>query len=358
MKIAVLKGDGIGVEVTNQSLKVLDSVKKRFGKDIQTQDYLVGGIAIDERGKSLPDDTLRGCMDSDAVLFGAVGGPKWDNLKDDAPEKALFGLRKNLEVYANLRPAFVLESLISASPLKPEVIRDVDLVIVRELISGIYFGEPRGIEIRNGERFGFNTMSYSESEIARISHYAFKLAQNRNKNLCMVDKANVLDVSRLWREVVLEVAKEYSDVQLSFQLVDNTSIQLIRNPKSFDVILTENTFGDILSDEASQLTGSIGLLPSASIGDKHCFYEPIHGSAPDIAGKNLANPIASILSLGMMFEYSFKEYDIAKCIKKSVESVLDSGIRTPDLANFGASKVLGCEEMGDEIAKRVLEINI
>lgn len=371
--IAVLKGDGIGVEVSNQSLKVLDSIAKKFSIDIQTQEYLVGGVALDTYGNALPESTLAGCKAAHAVLFGAIGGPKWDKQAGssknsvnpdstqsiyDTPEKGLLALRKNLGVYANIRPAFVFKSLIDASTLKPNVIEDVDLVVVRELISGIYFGNPRGIEIRNGEKVGFNTMVYSESEISRIAHYAFKLAQNRQKKLCLVDKANVLEVSRLWREVVGEISKQYSEVTLSYQYVDNASMQLIRNPRIFDVIVTSNLFGDILSDEASQLTGSIGLLPSASIGDFYALYEPIHGSAPDIAGQNLANPMASILSVAMMFEMSFHERHIAKIIRDSIEKVLDSGIRSKDLANFGAREVLGCEEMGDLIAKTILEQEI
>lgn len=352
--IAVLKGDGIGIEVTNQSLKVLDSIVKKFSLDIQIQEYLVGGIAIDTCGKSLPDSTIEGCKDAHAILFGAIGGPKWENL-EDSPEKGLLTLRKSLEVYANVRPAFVFSSLLHASTLKPEVIANVDLIVVRELISGIYFGKPRGIEIRNGEKVGFNTMVYSESEIKRIAHYAFNLAQKRKKKLCLVDKANVLEVSKLWREVVTTLAKQYSDVDLSYQYVDNASMQLIRNPKEFDVILTNNLFGDILSDEASQLTGSIGLLPSASIGEKYALYEPIHGSAPDIAGQDIANPMASILSVAMMFEHSFHEKEVAQCIRDSIAHILDMGIRSKDLANFEAKQVLGCNELGDLIAKTILE---
>lgn len=370
--IAVLKGDGIGVEVSNQSLKVLDSIAKKFSIDIQMQEYLVGGIALDEYGSSLPDSTLNGCKAADAVLLGAVGGPKWDKQVGDVsslsnndkysvlsvydtPEKGLLGLRKSLQVYANIRPAFVFESLIDASTLKPNVIRNVDLVVVRELIGGAYFGKPSGIEIRNGERVGFNNMIYSESEISRIVHYAFKLAQKRRKKLCLVDKANVLDVSKLWRQVVTEIASQYTDVELNYQYVDNTSMQLIKNPRDFDVIVTENIFGDILSDEASQLTGSIGLLPSASIGDSYALYEPIHGSAPDIAGKDIANPIACILSVAMMFEISFHASEIAKVIRDSVESILNQGIRSRDIASFGATKIVGCEEMGYLIANMILE---
>ncbi|MWV61914.1 3-isopropylmalate dehydrogenase [Helicobacter saguini] len=353
--IAVLKGDGIGVEVTEQSLKVLDSISKKYDLKIQTQEFLVGGIAIDKVGNSLPDETIKGCKSADAVLFGAIGGPKWENLENDSPEKGLLRLRESLQVYANVRPAFVFDALIDASSLKSEVIKGVDLVVVRELISGIYFGKPRGIEVRNGERVGFNTMVYTESEIRRIAHYAFKLAQNRRKSVCVVDKANVLEVSRLWREVVSEVARQYADVSLSYQYVDNASMQLIRNPKGFDVILTNNLFGDILSDEASQLTGSIGLLPSASVGEKFALYEPIHGSAPDIAGQNLANPMASILSVAMMFEISFKEFEIALDIRKCIESILNEGVRSRDIASFGAKEILGCREIGDLVADRILK---
>lgn len=369
--IAILKGDGIGVEVSNQSLKVLSALQKKFSIDIQTQEYLVGGAALDTHNTALPESTLKGCKAADAILFGAIGGPKWDkqsaNTTDnkdstqflcDTPEKGLLALRKSLQVYANIRPAFVFESLLEASTLKPEVIKGVDLVVVRELISGIYFGKPRGIEVRNGERVGFNTMIYSENEITRIAHYAFKLAQKRHKKLCVVDKANVLEVSQLWRQVVTEVARQYNDIAVSYQYVDNASMQLIRNPRDFDVIVTNNLFGDILSDEASQLTGSIGLLPSASIGDSHALYEPIHGSAPDIAGQNLANPIASILSVAMMFENSFQQREIAQTIRTSIEQILHKGIRSKDLASFGAKKILGCEEMGDLIAKVILEQTI
>ncbi|RDU67543.1 3-isopropylmalate dehydrogenase [Helicobacter didelphidarum] len=353
--IAVLKGDGIGIEVTNQSLKVLDSVRKKFNLDIQTQEYLVGGSALDNCNQSLPEATIEGCKSADAVLFGAIGGPKWDNLKHDSPEKGLLELRKTLQVFVNIRPAFVFDSLVMASTLKPEVISGVDLVVVRELISGIYFGEPRGIEIRDGEKVGFNTMFYTESEISRIAHYAFKLANTRQKKLCVVDKANVLEVSKLWREVVGRIAKQYNHIDVSYQYVDNASMQLIRNPKDFDVILTSNLFGDILSDEASQLTGSIGLLPSASIGDKYALYEPIHGSAPDIAGQDIANPMASILSLAMMFENTFEEQCIAKTIKDCVSNVLEEGVRSKDIAQFGVKKVLGCNAIGDLIATKILE---
>ena len=362
LNIAVLKGDGIGIEVTNQALKVLDSISKRFSLDVKTREYLVGGAAIDDCGSALPESTLNGCLDSDAILFGAIGGPKWDKKTSnqeashsyDTPEKGLLALRKGLEVYANVRPVSVFPALLDASSLKPSVIEGVDLVVVRELVSGIYFGKPRGLEIRNGERVGFNTMIYTESEISRIAHYALKLASRRRRKLCLVDKANVLEVSQLWREVVSEVALRYKEVDLSFQYVDNASMQLIRSPRDFDVILTNNLFGDILSDEASQLTGSIGLLPSASIGDKSALYEPIHGSAPDIAGKNLANPMASILSLGLMFEISFGMKHVNVLIREAIESLLDRGIRTHDLASFGASEVLGCNEIGDLVAASVL----
>lgn len=350
-EIAVLKGDGIGVEVTSQSLKVLKSIGEKFSLDFKIKDLLVGGASIDELGIPLHPDVLKECKSSDCILFGAIGGSKWDNLPSHLrPESGLLALRKSLEVYANIRPIFVFDELIGASTLKKEVIEGVDLIVVRELISGIYFGEPRS----KSQSEAFNTMRYTKEEIIKIANYAFKLASKRSKRLCSVDKANVLEVSKLWREVVEEVHANFKDVDLCHQYVDNASMQLIRNPRQFDIILTGNLFGDILSDEASQLTGSIGLLPSASIGDKYALYEPIHGSAPDIAGKDLANPIASILSLAMMLRLSLNLNEAANLIEDVIKKILKQGIRTHDICDFNASKVLGCDEFGSLVAKEVL----
>lgn len=355
--IAALPGDGIGPEVTRESIKILKSLGDKFDIKFDIKEYLVGGIAIDIKGESLPTDTLEGVKDSQAILFGAIGGPKWDGKSQiDTPEKGLLKLRKELGVYANLRPVFVFDELLDASPIKPETIKGVDLIVVRELISGIYFGRPRGIENRNGEKVAFNTMIYTESEIRAIASTAFNIAMNRNKKVCMVDKANVLEVSKLWREVVSDVSRDFKDIELSFQYVDNASMQLIRNPRSFDVILTSNLFGDILSDEASQLSGSIGLLPSASIGKKYALYEPIHGSAPDIAGEDIANPIASILSVAMMFEYSFNELKIANIIRQCVKKALSDGYRTKDIfVDSKRNKCVGCTEMGNMITNNILD---
>ncbi len=310
----------------------------------------MGGIAYDLTQNPLPDETIAGCLESDATLFGAIGGEKWDNLpRELRPESGLLRLRKSLEVFANFRPAKVYNELLEASTLKPEIVQGVDILVVRELIGGIYFGTPKG---RDKNR-GYNTMIYSVEEVKRIAHIAFKAAQKRSKKVCSVDKANVLDVSQLWREVVSEVAKEYPDVELSNMYVDNAAMQLIRNPKQFDVILTGNLFGDILSDEASMLSGSIGLLPSASIGGKAAIYEPIHGSAPDIAGLGIANPIATIASAAMMLRYSLGEIEAADAIDNAIETVLKEGYRTKDIANFGAKEVCSCERMGSVIAEYI-----
>lgn len=350
-KIALLKGDGIGVEVINEALKVLDSIKKDFALDYS--DYFVGGAGFDNRGNPLPDETLQGCKNSDAILFGAIGGAKWDKLeKHLRPESGLLRLRKELGVYANVRPIKIYNALLDASPLKKEVVQNSDFVIVRELISGIYFGEPRF----KGENEAYNTMRYTKDEIILITHFAFKLAQSRQKKLCCVDKANVLETSILWREVVNEVAKDYSDVSVEFLYVDNASMQIILRPSAFDVILTENLFGDILSDEASVIGGSIGLLASASIGElngrKIALFEPIHGSAPDIAGQNLANPLAAIISSAMMLEF-LGERQSADKILKAIDLVLDSGYRTKDLDR---DAFVTCSQMGDLIADKVREL--
>lgn len=346
--IAVLRGDGIGNEIITEAIKVLDSLKADF--KLVYSELLIGGAAIDRLGNPLPDETLNGVKNSDAVLFGAIGGEKWDNLERHLrPESGLLRLRKELGLYANIRPIKAYNALLDSSPLKREIIANVDLVIVRELTGGIYFGNPRAKEPNRA----YNTMIYSYEEIERITHYAFKLAQNRRKKLCLVDKANVLETSQLWREVLEVVAKQYLDIQTSFMYVDNASMQLITNPSQFDVVLTENLFGDILSDEASVIGGSIGLLSSASIGEKYGLFEPIHGSAPDIAGKNIANPISAILSASSMLEY-LGEINSAKIINNAVESVLNDGYKTADLlSGLSKDKAISCSSMGSLIAEYV-----
>lgn len=346
-KIALIKGDGIGPEIIDEAVKVLDAVASNFDFDFAYEEVLMGGCAYDITGDPLPAETISTSLNSDAVLFGAIGGEKWDNLpREKRPESGLLRFRKELGVYANLRPAVVFDELSNASSLKPEVIKGVDLMVVRELIGGIYFGEPKGRD----ENKGFNTMVYTRSEIERIAHQAFKIAQQRSKRVCSIDKANVLDVSQLWREVVEEVSKEYPEVELSHMYVDNAAMQLVRNPKQFDVMLTGNIFGDILSDEASMLSGSIGLLPSASIGSKIGVYEPIHGSAPDIAGQGIANPIATILSASMMLRYALSENEAADKIDEAVKRTLKEGYRTKDLAQYDAKEVCSTSEMGSIIA--------
>jgi 3-isopropylmalate dehydrogenase len=352
-KIAVLPGDGIGPEIIDSALKVLDVVAKKYGLTFEYKFGLVGGAAIDETGDPLPQETLKICKESDAVLFGAVGGEKWDNLPTGKrPEKGLLRIRKELELFANIRPAKAYEPLLDASPLKPEIIKGVDLVVLRELTGDVYFGEPRGREIRNGERVGYNTMIYYEHEVKRIAKLAFELARNRRKKVTSVDKANVLEVSGLWREVVNEVYADYADVELEHMYVDNCAMQLIRRPKDFDVIVTGNIFGDIISDEAGALTGSLGMLPSASIGERYAFYEPIHGSAPDIAGKGIANPIATILSAAMMLEITCKVPEAARDIERAIEKVLEDGYRTGDIWSPGTKRV-NTAEMTEEIIKRI-----
>lgn len=351
-KIAVIPGDGIGSEVTSQAVRILKKTSQILNEQFEFTEIQAGGIAIDTYGKPLPEETLKEALASDAVLLGAVGGPKWDNLPYELkPEQALLGLRKGLELYANIRPAIMFDALIGASSLKPEVVKGIDIVVVRELTGGIYFGKPAGILEENGTRRGVNTMTYTVPEIERITHTAFKLAKTRNRKVTSVDKANILHTSMLWREVVSEIHKrDYPNIQLDHMYVDNASMQLVRSPKHFDVILTENMFGDILSDEASMLTGSIGMLPSASVGEKHALYEPVHGSAPDIAGKGLANPIASILSAAMMLEYSLKQKELARKISRAVESVLSEGYRTADIAS-PRQNVISTEEMGRQIER-------
>ena len=313
---------------------------------------LLGGAAYDETGSPFPDETIRIAKECDSILLGAVGGPKWESLERSLrPERGLLGIRSELELFSNLRPAILYPQLASASSLKKEIVSGLDLMIVRELVGGIYFGQPRGVEIKNGERFGVNSATYYESEIARIGHSAFQIAQKREGRVCSVDKANVLEVSELWRDVMEEVSKEYSDVKLSHLYVDNAAMQLVRDPKQFDVMVTSNLFGDVLSDCAAMLTGSIGMLPSASL-DKNNFgmYEPIHGSAPDIAGKDIANPLATILSVSMMLRYSLNQAELAEKIDSAVSDVLDQGYRTKDIAG-GSQKVVGTEEMGDLVVK-------
>lgn len=354
MKIAVIKGDGIGPEVIKQAVKVLEVISKKYNCNFEYEEVLMGGAAIDETGVPLPDETIEVCKKSDAVLLGAVGGPKWDNVSRNLrPEAGLLQIRKELGVFANLRPAIMFPQLKAASPLKEEILGDsLDLMIVRELTGGIYFGEKNRIDIVDGEK-AWDTMSYSTPEISRIAKVAFEIAEKRNKKVTLVDKANVLENSRLWREVVSELAKEYTHIKLDYMYVDNAAMQLIRNPKQFDVILTGNMFGDILSDEASMLTGSLGMLPSASVGaNKIGLYEPIHGSAPDIAGQDKANPIATIMSVAMMLRYSFDMEEAAMDIEKAISKVLETGYRTVDIMKEGMIQV-GTEEMGDIISKNI-----
>ena len=352
-KIALIKGDGVGPEIIDEAMKVLDAVAYSENFQIEYNEYLMGGAAIDVTGEPLPQETIDGALESDAVLFGAIGGEKWDKLpREKRPETGLLKLRKALGVYANLRPVAVYDELINASSLKPSIIKGVDLMVVRELIGGIYFGEPKG----NDGQKAFNTMVYTVDEIRRIAHVAFKSAMSRKKRVCSIDKANVLDVSQLWRDTVEEVAKEYPDVKLSHMYVDNAAMQLIRDPKQFDVMLTGNIFGDILSDEASMLSGSIGLLASASSGDSVAIYEPIHGSAPDIAGQGVANPIATISSASMMLRYSFGLENAANKIDKAIQKVLSDGFRTKDISGFDAKEIVSTNEMGDIIANNIQKI--
>lgn len=355
--IALLPGDGIGPEVTHEAVKVLKVLESKLGMKFKINEAPVGGAGYEASGHPLPKETLQAAMSADAVLLGAVGGPKWEKLDFSLrPERALLGLRSSLGLYANLRPAKMFAALIDASTLKREVVEGLDLLVVRELTGGIYFGEPRGIQtLPDGTRKGVNTLVYTEMEIERIARVAFDVARKRNKNVVSVDKANVLECTELWRQIVIRVHKEYSDVALQHMYVDNCAMQLVRNPKQFDVIVTTNMFGDILSDEASMLTGSIGMLPSASIGGKNGMYEPIHGSAPDIAGKGWANPLATILSVGMMLKYSFNNESANTIIEKAVESVLSMGYRTKDIMSKGMKEV-GTTAMGDLVAGELEKI--
>ncbi len=346
-KITVLPGDGIGPDIIAEALKVLDLIGEKYGHSFLYTEADLGGIALDRHGEPLPQVTVDTCKGSDAVLLGAVGGPKWDTLPGNKrPEAGLLGIRAALGLYANLRPAVIYGALKDASPLKTEIISNgIDIMVIRELTGGIYFGKRGRLDSEGGEA-AFDTEMYNVSEIKRIAKVGFETAMKRGKKLMSVDKANVLESSRLWRQVVEEVAKEYPEVALSHMYVDNAAMQLVRNPAQFDVILTSNIFGDILSDEASMITGSIGMLPSASVGSsKLGLYEPIHGSAPDIAGQDKANPIATILSVAMMLRYSLDLTDEADAIEKAVEDVLNSGYRTADIASSG-TKVVGTKEMG------------
>ena len=351
-KILILPGDGIGPEVCTEAKKVLVALNNKFQYDIEFEEAEVGGAAFDKYGKPLPEATLEAAKKADAILLGAVGGPAWDDLDYDLrPERALLGLRSQLDLFANLRPAILSKHLVESSSLKSEKVEDLDLLIVRELTGGIYFGEPRGnIESENS---AFNTMIYSREEIERIGRVAFEAAQKRSKSLCSVDKANVLEVSVLWREVIIEISKDYPDVELTHMLVDNAAMQLVKEPKQFDVIVTGNLFGDILSDIAAMLTGSIGMLPSASLNSKNQgLYEPVHGSAPDITGKGLANPIAAILSLAMMLKYSFGLNEASLAIENSIQNVLSEGFRTHDLEGSEETRLF-TSDMGNKIVENL-----
>lgn len=355
--IAVFPGDGIGPEVVAEAIKVLRIIESKLGLKINLNEAPVGGAGYEATGHPLPDATLDIAKKADGVLLGAVGGPKWETIDFSLrPERALLGLRSSLGLYANLRPARIFPALVDASTLKREVVDGLDLLVVRELTGGIYFGEPRGVGTNDkGERHGFNTLVYSEPEIERIGKIAFDVARKRKGKVCSVDKANVLEATGFWREVVTRLHSQYSDIELSHMYVDNCAMQLVRNPKQFDVILTTNMFGDILSDEASMLTGSIGMLPSASLGEKYAMYEPIHGSAPDIAGQELANPLATILSVGMLFKYSLDQEKPNTWIEEAVEAVLGQGVRTADIMSDGMKQV-GTQEMGDLVAAELEKV--
>lgn len=350
-KIAVIKGDGIGPEIVDEAIKVLNKIGEKYNHSFNFTEVLAGGIAIDKTGNNLPEETLSVCKESDAVILGAVGGPKWDSLPGDKrPEKALLAIRKELNLYSNIRPAVMFDELKDTCPLKPEIVEGgLDIVIVRELTGGIYFGK----KTTEGD-YACDCMEYSKYEIERIAHQAFKIAQTRNKHLTSVDKANVLDTSRLWRKTMEEVSVQYPDVKLDNLYVDNAAMQLVINPKQFDVIVTENMFGDILSDEASMITGSIGMLPSASLGDNNFgMYEPIHGSAPDIAGQGKANPIATILSVSMLLKYTLGLQKEADSIENAVKKALQNGNRTADIAKNG-EEVITTEEMGNIISEYIM----
>jgi 3-isopropylmalate dehydrogenase len=352
-KIAVLPGDGIGPEIVAEAIKVLDYLNADMDLGLEFEHGLIGGAAYDETGSPFPDATIALVKQADAILLGAVGGYKWESLDIAVrPEKGLLGLRSELQLFSNLRPAILYPQLADASTLKPEVVAGLDIMIVRELTGGIYFGQPRGVRVlESGEKQGYNTLVYSESEIRRIAHSAFKIAQKRNKRLCSVDKANVLECTELWREVMTEISAEYPDVELSHMYVDNASMQLVRAPKQFDTLVTTNMFGDILSDTASMLTGSIGMLPSASLDvNGKGMYEPIHGSAPDIAGQGIANPLATILSAAMMLRYTFNQAEAADRVEQAVNDALNLHVRTVDIYSEGMQKV-STSEMGDAVIR-------
>ena len=353
-QITLLPGDGIGPEIISVAVEVLDAIASKHDLEFSFTEALIGGAAIDETGEPLPEATLTACRNSDAILLAAIGGYKWDNLpRNQRPETGLLGMRAGLGLFANLRPATILPQLIDASSLKREIVEGVDIMVVRELTGGIYFGQPKGVfTSETGEQRGVNTMAYTVSEIDRIAKVGFETAQKRKGKLCSVDKANVLDVSQLWRDRVTEMANNYSDVELSHLYVDNAAMQLVRAPKQFDTIVTGNLFGDILSDAAAMLTGSIGMLPSASLGEagKPGVYEPVHGSAPDIAGQDKANPLAQVLSAAMMLRYGLNEPDAATEIENAVNQVLDRGYRTGDIMSAGMKQV-GCKEMGEVLLK-------
>lgn len=362
-KILLIPGDGIGPEVVAQTKNIIQFFNDNTDKKFETENALLGGCAYDAVKTPFPEETLTLAKKSDAILLGAVGGPKWESLEyKHRPERGLLGIRKELELFANLRPARVYSALTDSSTLKKEIVENLDIMIVRELTGDLYFGQPRGVEtLPDGTRRGFNTMTYTSKEVERIAIVAFELAKVRGKKLCSIDKANVIETTEMWREEVQKIGdKNYSDISLSHMYVDNAAMQLVRNPKQFDVMLTGNMFGDILSDIASMLTGSLGMLPSASLGAKiggkqNALYEPIHGSAPDIAGKNIANPIATISSLAMMFKYSFNYEKEANAIDKAIENVLDKGLRTGDIANKGENKI-SCSDMGAAILKEIQNI--
>ncbi len=350
-KILLLAGDGIGPEIVGATERLLQALASRFGLALELEHALMGGCAIDAHGTALPEETLNLARAADAIMLGAVGGPKWDKVERSIrPERGLLRLRSELDLFCNLRPAVLFPALVDASTLKPEVVSGLDLMIIRELTSGIYFGEPRGIEVMpDGQRRGFNTLVYRESEIERIARQGFEIARKRSRRLCSVDKANVLEATELWRDIVQAMSADYPDVELSHIYVDNAAMQLVRAPKQFDVMVTTNMFGDILSDLASMLTGSIGMLPSASLNaDNKGLFEPIHGSAPDIAGCNVANPLATILSAAMMLRYTLGETAQAERIEAAVERVLAAGLRTADIAG-GAPGSIGTREMADAV---------
>ncbi len=354
-RIAVLPGDGIGPEVTSEAVKVLKATEEVIGPSFRFQTGLIGGCALDATAVPLPPETISICHQAHAVLLGAVGGPQWDSKRPELrPEQGLLQIRQRLGLYVNLRPAKVMETLVSLSALKPDRVRGTDLVIVRELMGGIYFGNPRGIFSKDGERYGVNTEIYREHEIERVAHRAFQLAETRRRKVTSVDKANVLETSRLWREVVTRISRSYAGVELEHLYVDNCAMRLIDRPTSFDVVLTSNMFGDILSDEAAMLTGSIGLLPSASLGERSALYEPVHGSAPDLAGRKRANPLAAIASAALMLRYSFRMERAAVAIETAIEKILKRGVRTPDLP--GHTRPVTTSRVGDLVAAETVKL--